>query len=791
MRLLQSPGWSWLVIGATVAVSTGKTTAQDWGFPANFNNFDNFQAPSTSHQTIQGRELQVVNEPDQIEGRQAEVGFKTPGFNIPFENDLSFSEFGGSPFGDTPATFRQFLTGVGGAARSVDPSEFSERETPRFQIPTLGRNLVEVPTYKREIDARQLDRFEREFVRPQPVYVHPKRNNYQVTTAAVPPAATESYERRPRPDLDPVRRVYNNRQPVYKPVYKPELRQATSSPKVHRHTTNKGDEKNTIRPFGEDDFDLGFDEQRFEIQKEVVEEQTPSSYQKPPSSYQNPSSTTEKDGEQNYGSSKRAHNKYNTHNSNEAAAAAASGSGSSHMQDNAYNKYNTDNLHHQDEADSAGSDDYPRAREETDNPFIVESFSSDAFMKNDLMKMKMKPYVHLGTGSDQSGSAAPSRTNQPSAAGPSFFDTQTGSSGSFFDSGPPSQTANRHFNDESSPMDTFFRSKNDEIAAYFDSKPAKEKQPKNKGSFKPPTLIERFNTPVVEPSIPYSPPELNTSKKTAAKPSRPAAPALVSRNPHPSHQQGGLQSTPKSSNYYTTEKMVKPARVNYQANQRPNYPPPPQQQQVPQLSKQALKIDASKKPTKVSATKKPYLPPQKYEKKNFRAPLKAPPKSSSPHPVIRIKRPEGKQQQGIPEYRTLEQPAAAQQQRHQPLQHHSNYHSSAMMRPSQEYDAPPQQPGQLQIVEVQNGKQLYDNSQEIITLSPEVKRFSASGGKQSFNVKVKASFSPSSDDRLGPASSTKVGKRNGRVTPLSRRRSRNAPRGQQNPHIRRKKILKY
>jgi hypothetical protein len=40
---------------------------------------------------------------------------------------------------------------------------------------------------------------------------------------------------------------------------------------------------------------------------------------------------------------------------------------------------------------------------------------------------------------------------------------------------------------------------------------------------------------------------------------------------------------------------------------------------------------------------------------------------------------------------------------------------------------------------------VFDDDQEIITLSPEVKRFSSEGGKQSFAVDVKASFSPHPD----------------------------------------------
>ncbi len=42
-------------------------------------------------------------------------------------------------------------------------------------------------------------------------------------------------------------------------------------------------------------------------------------------------------------------------------------------------------------------------------------------------------------------------------------------------------------------------------------------------------------------------------------------------------------------------------------------------------------------------------------------------------------------------------------------------------------------------------QQEFDDEQEIITLSPEVKRFSGDGGKQTFAVDVKASFSPIPD----------------------------------------------
>jgi hypothetical protein len=52
----------------------------------------------------------------------------------------------------------------------------------------------------------------------------------------------------------------------------------------------------------------------------------------------------------------------------------------------------------------------------------------------------------------------------------------------------------------------------------------------------------------------------------------------------------------------------------------------------------------------------------------------------------------------------------------------------------------------MEVVEVQRRpQQVFDDEQEIITLSPEVKRFSGDGGKQTFAVDVKASFSPIPD----------------------------------------------
>jgi hypothetical protein len=52
----------------------------------------------------------------------------------------------------------------------------------------------------------------------------------------------------------------------------------------------------------------------------------------------------------------------------------------------------------------------------------------------------------------------------------------------------------------------------------------------------------------------------------------------------------------------------------------------------------------------------------------------------------------------------------------------------------------------MEVVEVQRRpQQEFDDEQEIITLSPEVKRFSGDGGKQTFAVDVKASFSPIPD----------------------------------------------
>lgn len=46
-------------------------------------------------------------------------------------------------------------------------------------------------------------------------------------------------------------------------------------------------------------------------------------------------------------------------------------------------------------------------------------------------------------------------------------------------------------------------------------------------------------------------------------------------------------------------------------------------------------------------------------------------------------------------------------------------------------------------------RQEFDDDQEIITLSPEVKRFSGEGGRQTFAVDVKASFSPHPDSQVG------------------------------------------
>jgi len=757
MRLLVEPGRNMLVLAALSIATT--VSAEDWGFPTNFN--------VPPQQSIQGRELEAQERQQTQEGASQD-GFNTPGFNIPFRNDLSFSEFGGSPFGDTPATFRQFLTGVGGAARSAPSSDFSERETPKFEIPTLGRNLVEVPTYKREVDARQLDRFQEEFIRPQPVYVHPKRNSYQhsAAAAAAAQAATESYER-PQEREPPVRRAY------LQPVYKPELRQVqpsaspyqpTTSPnQATRQTTMNTHEQDTIRPFSDDDFSIGFPNQRFEIQKEVVQEATPS-YMKPTTT----SSTT-----------------------------TTSATTTIQSQPDYYDQ------------DAA---DYPRAREELDNPFIVDAFNADSFMKNDVMKMT--PYVNLGNNNQQHHQQVKA-VSSPLEMGSFFNDEQpsdSGNGGSFFDTNSPAGQLSS-FSKEAQ-MDSFFKSKNDEIAAYFDSKPAKDtvqprpqKNEPQRGSFKPPTLIERFNTPVVQPSIPYSPAELSLKAPTQHAGRGPSRHHIQQQQPlrrtRPEVRSPTAQSPSSLSQekQRPTEKFANPPRVSYQGSQSPPAYPP---------KSSTPKSDGPKPTKKPAATKKPYRPPQhKYEKKNFRAPVKVQPKNSDPHPIIRIKRPEDRGQQAkqpptttsasAPEFRNLDHyqhQAPQQQQRynHQPI------------RPSEEYNHHQHRPahndaarsGQLEIVEVHKPKQQYDNSQEIITLSPEIKRFSSAGGKQSFNVKVKASFSPSSDPKLSTSqisNTQKVEKRNGRLSPLARRRSNQAPlsrsRSQRNPYIRRKRVLKY
>ena len=63
----------------------------------------------------------------------------------------------------------------------------------------------------------------------------------------------------------------------------------------------------------------------------------------------------------------------------------------------------------------------------------------------------------------------------------------------------------------------------------------------------------------------------------------------------------------------------------------------------------------------------------------------------------------------------------------------------------------PRVAGRMEVVEVRRPEARqqqpeFDDEQEIITLSPEVKRFSGEGGKQTFAVDVKASFSPHPDN---------------------------------------------
>ena len=153
----------------------------------------------------------------------------------------------------------------------------------------------------------------------------------------------------------------------------------------------------------------------------------------------------------------------------------------------------------------------------------------------------------------------------------------------------------------------------DDVPTFFNSRPLEDDTPKiysapkpetkdiKKNAFKPPTLVERFNTPIVEPSLPYNQP----SKPTVIK---------------------DYQPEPVVTNVYQPEPVVT------------NVYQPEQEKVVEKQEFNSFKSEIQERKPEPS-TKKPTQqepkPEHKYEAKNFRAPVQAPQRNNEKHPVIR------------------------------------------------------------------------------------------------------------------------------------------------------------
>jgi len=272
----------------------------------------------------------------------------------------------------------------------------------------------------------------------------------------------------------------------------------------------------------------------------------------------------------------------------------------------------------------------------------------------------------------------------------------------------------------------------------FDSQEKHEAPKPKQPTFSPPALIEKFNKPVKhsEP-YPFQVPASNQEPYPFQAPVK--------------NQEIYSFQSPSNNEPYTFEKPIKtqdkaqqlnPSDIkpftnvgqtfspqndnSFSPSSSSNTKPPPTYEPVPSFPN--FKPEPTKDKKKPQPTKKPY----KYEKKNFREPVKQVNRNSGPHQLIRIKskRPQPKQlrQTG---------PVHNNQNGFRPI--NSGYRNNP-------------NPGKLVIEEVvrrtdpyKPSEVEYDNQQPLITLdsvSGGGKHFKASNNQDSFAVNVKASFSP-------------------------------------------------
>ena len=173
----------------------------------------------------------------------------------------------------------------------------------------------------------------------------------------------------------------------------------------------------------------------------------------------------------------------------------------------------------------------------------------------------------------------------------------------------------------------------DDVPTFFNSRPLEDDTPKiysapkpetkdiKKNAFKPPTLVERFNTPIVEPSLPYNQP----SKPTVIKDYQPEPVVTNVYQPEPVVT-NVYQPEPVVTNVYQPEPVVT------------NVYQPEQEKVVEKQEFNSFKSEIQERKPEPS-TKKPTQqepkPEHKYEAKNFRAPVQAPQRNNEKHPVIR------------------------------------------------------------------------------------------------------------------------------------------------------------
>jgi len=310
------------------------------------------------------------------------------------------------------------------------------------------------------------------------------------------------------------------------------------------------------------------------------------------------------------------------------------------------------------------------------------------------------------------------------------------------------------FGETSKKMEQMFdnqKSQFPESKFEFDFEPAKfensENNPKPvgkvQGTFSPPALIEKFNKPVKQSKpYPFQVPEKKVEQSPYKIPTKKQKPfkfeASETHEPYPFEAPININDeiqplSPSNVKPFTNvgDQYKSQGENNYTPSAPSKPKPTPTFESLPDFTN--FNAEPKKEQKRPAPTKKPY----KYEKKNFREPVKQISRNSGPHQLIRIKskRPQPKQ---LAQGRPLQN-----QNGFRPIVNGPSYRNNP-------------NPGKLVIEEVVRRTEpykpheiVYDNQQPLITLDSvsgaNGKHFKASNNQDSFAVNVKASFQPNSE----------------------------------------------